>query len=58
VRSVAFDGSVVNYLLDTPVGRLQGQAPGTGRIHEIGAATTVALDREALWAIPRPEDER
>lgn len=52
VASSAFDGSVVNYTVETAVGTLQGQAAGATRMHARGERVGLAIDPSSLWVIP------
>ena len=44
IVSSAFDGDVINYVVDTPCGRLQGRAPGTADVRATGHETDCAVD--------------
>ncbi|MFT4134931.1 ABC transporter ATP-binding protein [Microbacterium sp.] len=56
VRSVAFDGGVVNYVVGSQVGELQGQAPGAAPLYPRGTQVALTIEPGSLWVIPRTED--
>ena len=56
IVSSAFDGDVINYVVDTPCGRLQGRAPGTADVQAVGHETDCAVDSALMWAVPQEQE--
>ena len=56
IVSSAFDGDVINYVVDTPCGRLQGRAPGTADVRATGHETDCAVDSALMWAVPQEQE--
>ncbi|MFT3860440.1 ABC transporter ATP-binding protein [Micropruina sp.] len=57
VRTVAFDGGIINYGVATEVGVLAGQARGASVLHKVGARVTCSITPGSLWVIHGAADE-
>ncbi|MDQ0615180.1 iron(III) transport system ATP-binding protein [Microbacterium sp. W4I4] len=55
VVAVAFDGSIVNYDIETDAGRMRSQAPGSSVLRAVGDEVALTIDSEAMWVVASGE---